>query len=123
MRRLSSPLAVVVLRAAMNAVMAAMLAGFVAARLGGSMVRGRGIRRVCRLGLLACPTGLAGQAPAAAPVEHGLRLPRWPAVAVLLAATGALLWLGLPFGIRVPMLAAVPFTAAVLMEVTARTRG
>ena len=57
------------------------------------------------------------------PVERGYRLPRWPAVAVLLAVTGALLWLGLPFGIWVPMLAAVPFTAAVVIEVTARTRG
>ena len=56
------------------------------------------------------------------PVERGYRLPRL-AVAVLLTVTGALLWLGLPFGIRVPMLATVPFTAAVLMEVTARTRG
>ena len=42
---------------------------------------------------------------------------------MLLAATGALLWLGLPFGIWVPMLAVVPFTAAVLMEVAARTGG
>jgi uncharacterized protein (TIGR03382 family) len=123
MRRLSSPLAVVALWAAMNALMAAMLAGFVGAGLGGSMfvaeVYGGSSALVFLLALLV----LLARRRRLQPAERGYRLPRRPAVAVLLAVTGALLWLGLPFGIWVPMLAAVPFTAAVLMEVTARTRG
>jgi hypothetical protein len=123
MRRLSSPLAVVALWAAMNALMAAMLAGFVGAGLGGSMfvaeVYGGSSGLIFLLAMLVLLTRRRRLQPA----ERGYRLPRRPAVAVLLAVTGALLWLGLPFGIWVPMLAAVPFTAAVLMEVTARTGG
>jgi hypothetical protein len=123
MRGLSSALAVVVLWAAMNALMAAMLAGFVAAGLGGSMfvaeVYGGSSALVFLLALLVSQA----RRRRLRPVERGYRQPRRPAVAVLLAVTGALLWLGLPFGIWVPILAAVPFTAAVLLEGTARHRG
>jgi hypothetical protein len=121
MRRLSSPLVVVALWAAMNTVMAVMLAGFVAAGLGGSMfvaeVYGGSSALVFLLALLV----VLARRRRVQPVERGYRIPRRPATAVLLAVTGSLLWLGLPFGIWLPIMAAVLFTAAVLMEVTART--
>lgn len=122
MRGLSSPATVVVLWAAMNALMAAMLAGFVAAGLGGSMFVAEVYGGSAALVFLLALAVLLARRRRLQPAERGYRLPRL-LVAVLLAATGALLWLGLPFGIWVPMLAVVPFTAAVLMEVAARTGG
>lgn len=38
----------------------------------------------------------------------------------LLAAGAALIWLGLPFGAWLPMMAAVPLAAALVMEISAR---
>jgi hypothetical protein len=39
---------------------------------------------------------------------------------VLLAAGVALIWLGLPFGAWLPMVAIAPLTAALMMEIAAR---
>src|SRR5205814_4768371 len=42
------------------------------------------------------------------PLARGLRLPSRPAAALLLAVGVALIWLGLPFGAWLPMVAVVP---------------
>jgi Flp pilus assembly protein TadB len=54
------------------------------------------------------------------PLARGLRLPSRPAAALLLAVGVALVWLGLPFGAWLPMVAVVPLVAALAMEIAAR---
>jgi len=54
------------------------------------------------------------------PLARGLRLSSRPAAALLLAVGVALIWLGLPFGAWLPMVAVVPLVAALVMEIAAR---
>lgn len=54
------------------------------------------------------------------PLARGLRIPARPAAAVLLATGVALIWLGLPFGAWLPVVAVLPLTAALIMEISAR---
>jgi hypothetical protein len=120
MERLFSAPAVVALWGLMNALMVALLLGFVSAGLGGSMV----VVEVygAATGLVFVLAGLTWLARRRRrqPMERGLRLPPRPASAVLLALAFMLLWLGLAFGVWLPILAFLPFSGAVMMEIAAR---
>jgi hypothetical protein len=125
MERLFSAPVVVALWGGFNLLMVGLLAGFVASGFGGSMfvveVYGAATGLVFLLALL---VGLARRRRRQ-PLVIGLRVPPRPAVALMLALAAALLWLGLPFGMWVPMLAFLPLSSAVIMEIAARraTRG
>lgn len=121
MRWLRSAPAVVAAWAAMNALMATMLAGFVAAGLGGSMFVAEVYGGSATLVFLLAVTVMLARRRRSRP-GRGYRLPGRPAAVALLAVTGALLWLGLPFGLWVMIMAAVPFTAALVMEISALAR-
>lgn len=120
MERLFSAPVVVAIWGLMNALMAALLLGFVSAGLGGSMVVVEIYGAAAALVfLLAVLVWLARRRRREA-MERGLRLPPRPASALMLALAFALLWLGLPFGMWLPILAFLPFSAAVMMEIAAR---
>ena len=120
MERLFSAPVVVAVWGLMNALMVGLLAGFVASGFGGSMfvveVYGAATGLVF---LITALVWLARRRRRQA-MERGLRLPSRPASALMLALAFALLWLGLAFGMWLPMLAFFPLTAAVIMEIAAR---
>jgi hypothetical protein len=120
MERLFSAPVVVAIWGGLNVLMVGLLIGFVASGFGGSMVvaeiYGSSAGLVFLVALL---TWLARRRRPRA-LARGLVVPPRPATMLMLAVAFALLWLGLPFGEWVPMLAAGPLVAAVLMEVTAR---
>lgn len=120
MQRLFTAPVVVAVWGLMNALMVGLLAGFVAAGFGGSMfvveVYGAATGLVFLLALL---VWLVRRRRRQA-MERGLRLPPRPASALMLALAFALLWLGLPFGMWVPLFAFLPLSAAVIMEIGAR---
>ena len=103
----------------LNALMVGLLIGFVVSGFGGTwwwwkytVPRGLGF-------LVALATWLA-PAPAAGAWARVERSPTaWPPCSCL-AVAFALLWLGLPFGERVPMIAALPLITAGFMELYAR---
>ena len=123
MERLFSAPVVVAIWGLMNALMVALLLGFVSAGLGGSMVVVEVYGAATGLVfLLAVLVWLARRRHRQA-MQRGLRLPRRPASALLLALAFALLWLGLAFGMWLPILAFLPLSAAVMMEIAARRPG
>jgi uncharacterized membrane protein YuzA (DUF378 family) len=120
MERLFSAPAVVVIWGALNALMVGLLIGFVASGFGGGMVLaeiyGSSVGLVFLVALL---TWVARRRRPQA-LAHGLRVPARPASAFMLALAFTLLWLGLPFGMWVSILAVGPSVAGVLMEFSAR---
>lgn len=115
-RRLS-PAAVVVIWGIANLLLAAVLAGFTVARSAGLLV----IDIYCASAALVFGLAvLVWLVRRRTPLARGLRVPARPAAAVLLAVGVALIWLGLPFGAWLPMLAVVPLIAALMLELTAR---
>jgi hypothetical protein len=107
---------VVVFWGLLNVVALAVLAGFHAAGFGGHLVEVYIYIGSALLVLLLAalvwrarrrrPEGLSG----------GLAVPRRPASALLLALAFMMLWLGLAFGVWLPILAVVPLVVAGLME-------
>lgn len=100
----------------LNVVALAVLAGFLAGRYGGHLVElyiyiGSALLVFLMAALVwrarrRQPQGLA----------RGLVVPRRPASVLLLALAFMLLWLGLAFGVWLPILAVVPLVVAGLME-------
>ena len=120
MERLFSAPAVVALWGVLNALMVGLLIGFVVSGFGGSMVvveiYGSSAGLVF---LVALVTWLARRRQRQA-LGRGLSVPPRPATMLMLAVAFALLWLGLPFGEWVPMIAALPLITAGFMELYAR---
>jgi uncharacterized protein (TIGR03382 family) len=120
MERLFSAPVVIVFWAVLNALMVGLLIGFVASGFGGSMVvveiYGSSAGLVFLVALL---VWLARRRRRLA-LSRGLVVPPRPATMLMLAVAFALLWLGLPFGEWVPMIAALPLVTAGLMELYAR---
>ena len=120
MERLFSAPAVVAFWAGLNTLMAALLAGFVAAGSGGSMIVVAIYASSAGLVfLIALATWLARRRRRQPP-RRGLSVPPRPATTLMLAVAFTLLWLGLPFGEWVPITAALPLATAGLMELYAR---
>ncbi len=120
MDRLFTAPAVVFFWGVLNALMTGLLIGFVVSGFGGSMtVVAIYASATGLVFLLALLTWLARRRRRQA-AARGLRLPPRPAAALMLAIAFTLLWLGLPFGEWVPMLAAGPLIAAIMMEISAR---
>lgn len=105
---------VVAIWGTMNLLLTALLIGYVAGGFGGHLVEaaiyGGGVAIVFAISLLAV------LAKRRHPRWRGLRSGRRPAVALLLAIGFALIWLGLAFGMWVPMMSAVPFLAAIILQ-------
>jgi hypothetical protein len=117
-RHFSAP-AVVAVWGIANAALIAVLIGFVAVRSGPGLdivLYCASAALVFALALLAWLVRRRGREP----LGRGLRVPARPAATVLLAAGVALIWLGLPFGAWLPMVAIAPLTAAFVMEIAAR---
>jgi hypothetical protein len=111
-----SPAMVVIVWGIANALLAAVLAGFTVVRSAGLLV----VDLYCAsLGLVFLLGLLVWLVRRRRPYARGLRLPARPAAALLLAAGVALIWLGLPFGAWLPMIAVIPLTVALILEVTA----
>jgi hypothetical protein len=118
-RRLS-PAAVVLLWGLANLALAAVLIGFALATSASLLNIGLYCGSAALVFILAAVVWLTRRRE---PLAHGLRLPARPAAALLLAVGVALIWLGLPFGAWLPMIAAVPLAAALILELTARRAG
>lgn len=101
-----------------NFVLAALLLGFVTGGFGASLfiadLYGGAVAIVFIIALL------VWLAKRRHPRWRGLRVARRPAAVLLLAVGLALVWLGLPFGMWVPMLAGPALLAALLLEVYPR---
>jgi hypothetical protein len=118
MERTFSAAVVVLIWGVMNALMVALLAGFVTSGFGGGMFV---VAVYCAsAGLVFLVALLVWLGQRWQPWLRGLRVPPRPASALLLAAGAALIWLALPFGSWVAMLAVFPLGAAAIMEITAR---
>lgn len=122
MERLFSAPVVVAFWGTLNVIALSLLAGFLGAGFGGHMVELYiYIGGASLVFLLAALTWQARRRRRRG-LDRGLPVPRRPAVTILLAVAFALLWLGLAFGMWLPMLAALPLSAAGLMEFYARHR-
>jgi hypothetical protein len=116
MERLFSAPVVVLIWGLMNVVAVALLAGFLVSGFTGDHVELYiYIGSALLVFLLALLAWLARRRRREG-LARGLVVPRRPASALMLALAFMLLWLGLAFGIWVPILAAFPLGAAVLME-------
>lgn len=115
-RRFSAT-AVVVIWGIANLLLAAVLAGFTVAKSTGMLVVGLYAAAVGLVFLIALLTWLVRRRR---PLGRGLSVPARPAAALLLAVGVALIWLGLPFGAWLPMVAVMPLTAALMLEISAR---
>jgi hypothetical protein len=120
-----SPVTVVLGWAALNALLAALLAGFTMAGLGGGNGHGAGILAFAIYAAASCIVFLLALAVSASRrrargQQAGLPLPSRPASALLLAAGVTLIWLGLAFGMWLPVIATVPLAAALGVELAAR---
>lgn len=120
-----SPVTVVLGWAVLNGLLAALLAVFTMAGLGGGNGHGAGIlafaiyaAACCAVFLLAL--ALSASRRRASGQRAGWPLPSRPASALLLAAGVALIWLGLAFGMWLPVIATVPLAAALGVELAAR---
>jgi len=111
---------VVALWGVFNLVMAGLLAGFIASGYGATMFEVWVYGAASGLVLLIALGVWLARRRLRTPLARGLRAPARPASVVLFALGAALIWLGLPFGYWLPILAAVPLGAALIMEVTAR---
>jgi hypothetical protein len=116
MEKLFSAPFVVAFWGLLNTVALLVLAGFLAARFGGHMVE-----LYIYIGSALLIFGLAAlvwRARRRQPqgLARGLVVPRRPASALLLALAFMMLWLGLAFGVWLPILAVVPLLVAGLME-------
>lgn len=117
MERRFSPAAVVVIWGIANLLLAAVLAGFTVAKSVGLLV----IDLYCASAALVFGVAvLVWLVRRRRPLARGLRVPARPAAALLLAVGVALIWLGLPFGAWLPIIAVMPLTAALILELTAR---
>ena len=120
MERLFSAPVVVAIWGGMNALMVALLIGFVAAGFGPGLI---GVEIYASSAglvfLIALLTWLARRRRRQG-LSRGLAVPPRPATMLMLAVAFALLWLGLPFGKWVPMIAALPLITAGFMELYAR---
>jgi len=116
MEKLFSAPVVVAFWGLLNTVALLVLAGFLAARFGGHMVElyiyiGSAL---LVFGLAALVWRVRRRQPQG--LARGLVVPRRPASALLLALAFMMLWLGLAFGVWLPILAVVPLLVAGLME-------
>lgn len=116
MEKLFSAPVVVAFWGLLNTVALLVLAGFLAARFGGHMVElyiyiGSAL---LVFGLAALVWRVRRRQPQG--LARGLAVPRRPASALLLALAFMMLWLGLAFGVWLPILAVVPLLVAGLME-------
>lgn len=114
-KRFSAPV-VVAFWGLLNTVALLILAGFLAAHFGGLMVElyiyiGSAL---LVFGLAALVWRVRRHRPQG--LARGLIVPRRPASALLLALAFMMLWLGLAFGVWLPILAVVPLLVAGLME-------
>lgn len=117
-RRFSAPV-VVLFWAAVNAGLIAILAGFWASGSYEAVVLLLGVVFTALVFVLAGLVWLVRRRRRP-PLSRGLRVAPRPAAAVLLAVGIAMIWLGLPFGEWLPIMAAFPLAAAVVAEVYAR---
>lgn len=117
MERRFSPAVVVVIWGMLNLLLAAVLAGFTVAKSTGLLVIGIYCASAALVFGLAILTWLVRRRR---PLARGLRVPAHPAAALLLAVGVALIWLGLPFGVWLPITAVVPLSAALILELSAR---
>jgi hypothetical protein len=120
MERLFSAPAVVAIWGLMNVVALALLAGFLGAGFLGDMVELYIYIGSALLVLLLALFAWLARRRRRDGLSRGLTVPPRPASALMLALAFTLVWLGLPFGMWVPMLAALPLGAAALMELYAR---
>jgi hypothetical protein len=120
MERLFSAPAVVAIWGLMNVVALALLAGFLGAGFLGDMVELYIYIGSALLVLLLALLAWRARRRQRDGLARGLTVPPRPASALMLALAFTLVWLGLPFGMWVPMLAALPLGAAALMELYAR---
>jgi hypothetical protein len=118
-RWLSAP-AVVAVWGALNTLLAGLLAGFTAAGVDGSPGPGGALGFAIYAAASALVFVIALLVWLGRRRTGGLRIPARPGAAVLLAVGVALMWLGLPFGVWIQLLAALPLLAAVTLEISAR---
>jgi hypothetical protein len=114
-RRFSAA-AVVVIWGISNLLLAAVLTGYTVAKSTGMHVVDL---YAAAVGLVLLIALLAWLVRRRRPLARGLRVPARPAAAVLLAPGVALIWLGLPLGAWLPMVAVMPLTAALILEISA----
>jgi hypothetical protein len=120
MERLFTGPVVVAIWGLMNAVAVALLAGFLAAGfLGDTVELYIYIGSALLVFLLALLAWIAWRRRRQV-LARGLTVPPRPGTMLMLALAFTLLWLGLAFGMWVPILAAFPLGAAALMEFYAR---
>ncbi|MBV9446498.1 MAG: hypothetical protein JO345_11480 [Streptosporangiaceae bacterium] len=123
MERRFSAAFVVALWGVLNAVMAALLAGFIAAGYGATMFEVWVYGSASGLVILIALGVWWARRRSGTPLARGLRIPARPASVVLFALAVMLVWLGLPFGMWLPILAVIPLGAALMMEISARRPG
>jgi hypothetical protein len=116
MEKLFSAPFVVAFWGLLNVVALVVLAGFLGGHFGGHMVE-----LYIYIGSALLVFGLAALAWRArrrrpSGLSRGLVVPRRPASALLLALAFMMVWLGLAFGMWLPILAVFPLVAAGLME-------
>jgi hypothetical protein len=120
MERLFSAPVVVAIWGGLNTLMVGLLIGFVASGFGPGLIAVEIYASAAGLVfLIALLTWLARRRRPRA-LARGLTVPPRPATMLMLAVAFALLWLGLPFGEWVPIIAALPLAIAAFMELYAR---
>ena len=120
MERLFSAPVVVAIWGGLNTLMVGLLIGFVASGFGPGLVAVEIYASAAGLVfLIALLTWLARRRRPRA-LARGLVVPPRPATMLMLAVAFALLWLGLPFGKWVPIIATLPLAIAAFMELYAR---
>ncbi len=105
---------VVAIWGATNAVLAALLLGYILGGFGGRLFTAA--MYAGAVAIVFSVASLTWLARRRHPRWRGLRSPRRPVVPPLVAIGFALIWLGLPFGMWLPMLSAVPFTPPLYLQ-------
>ncbi len=116
MEKLFSAPFVVAFWGLLNVVALVVLAGFLAGRSGGHLVELYIYIGSALLVLLLAALTWRARRRRPEGLSRGLAVPRRPASALLLALAFMMLWLGLAFGVWLPILAVVPLIVAGLME-------
>lgn len=116
MEKLFSAPFVVAFWGLLNVVALLVLAGFLAGRYGGHLVELYIYIGSALLVLLLAALVWRARRRRPEGLSRGLAVPRRPASALLLALAFMMLWLGLAFGVWLPILAVVPLIVAGLME-------
>lgn len=116
MEKLFSAPVVVAFWGLLNVVALVVLAGFLAGGSGGHLVELYIYIGSALLVLLLAALTWRARRRRPEGLSRGLAVPRRPASALLLALAFMMLWLGLAFGVWLPILAVVPLIVAGLME-------